>query len=85
MSKHVLAAIPLALVLAAPAKADPVVGTPTPTVTTAVIGPAVHRVQIRAIVNVLHVTTHAAIVRAPARQHSESRSRARLSEPDAGR
>ncbi len=83
MSKHVLAAIPLALALAAPAIADPVVGAPTPTVTggptptvtTAVIGPAVHRVQTRAIVNALHVTTHAAIDRAPARQQSESHDR----------
>jgi len=75
MSKHVLAALPLALALAAPAMASPVGGTPTPTVTSAVIGPALHRVQTRAIVDALHTASRAAVIRARARRQSERRER----------
>lgn len=73
MSKLVLAATVLAL--AAPALASPTGATPTPAVTSAATGPAVHRLQVRAIVDVIHAANRAAIARARARQESETRDK----------
>ncbi len=85
MGRHLLATITLALALTAPAAADTMnnVGTVTfaPALNASavnasvVMGRAVQRVQTRVVLNVIHVSTEAAVARARERQQREPRDR----------
>ena len=73
MGKHLLAAITLALALIAPAAADTMNNVRTVTFApalnaSAVTGRAVQRVQTRVILNMIHVSTQAAVARARERE-----------------
>ncbi|MCZ6522416.1 MAG: hypothetical protein O7A68_00915 [Alphaproteobacteria bacterium] len=85
MGRHLLATITLALALTAPAAADTMnnVGWVTfaPALNASavnasvVMGRAVQRVQTRVVLNVIHVSTEAAVARARERQQREPRDR----------
>lgn len=85
MGKHLLVAITLALALTAPAAADTMnnVGRVTfaPALNASavnasvVMGRAVQRVQTRVVLNVIHVSTQAAVARAREREQREPRDR----------
>ncbi len=80
MGKHLLAVLTLALALTAPAAADTMNNvhrvTVAPSVNaSAVMGRAVLRVQNRVVLNVIHVSTQAAMARAREREQSEPRDR----------
>ena len=80
MGKHLLVAITLALALTAPAAADTMnnVGTVTfaPALNaSAVTGRTVQRVQTRVVLNVIHVSTQAAVARAREREQRAPRDR----------
>ena len=81
MGKHLLAAITLALALTAPAAADTMNNVGTVAITPAlnasavnasvVMGRAVQRVQTRVVLNVIHVSTRAAVARARERERRD--------------
>ncbi len=85
MGKHLLAAITLALALTAPAAADTMNNARAVTFAPAlnasavnasvVMGRAVQRVQARVVLNVIHVSTQAAVARAREREQREPRDR----------
>lgn len=80
MGRHLLATITLALALTAPAAADTMNNGGTVTFAPAlnasvVTGRAVQRVQTRVVLNVIHVSTEAAVARARERQQREPRDR----------
>ncbi len=80
MGRHLLAAITLALALTAPAAADTMSNVRTVTFApalnaSAVMGRAVQRVQTRVVLNLIHISTQAAVARARERERREPRDR----------
>ena len=80
MGKHLLAVLTLALALTAPAAADTMNNARAVTFApalnaSAVTGRTVQRVQTRVVLNVIHVSTQAAVARAREREQREPRDR----------